>query len=139
MKHIIQFVSERLKISKDKFRQSIFDEIQPIENPSGSLVDNLYDALEAWIRRDQEDNKYDLLRIYGYEDNLPLFNAVYYVSGLNINISDYTIVLECQHINTGAYNKVSHIALSKIAIILGNGDKDKGYGVIQYIINDIDM
>lgn len=139
MKSLEQHIHERLVLSKDKSHQSAFDSIKPIENPSGNLVDYLYDALEAWIIRYQEDNKYDLLRVYGSEDNLPLFNAVYYVSGLNINISDYTIVLECKHINTGTYNKVSNIALSKIATILGNGDKHKGYGVIDYIIKDIDM
>lgn len=138
MKSLEQHIHERLILSKDK-SNSIFDNIQPISNPSGDMVDLLYDSLDAWIYRDKEDKRYDLLRVYEYKDELPLFNAVYYVSALNINISDYTIVLECKHINTGTYNKVSNIALSKIATILGNGDKHKGYGVIQYIIEDIDM
>lgn len=138
MKHIIQFVSERLKISKDKSIQSVFNEIQPIENPSGSLVDNLYDALEAWVTRQGEPN-YDLTRVYGKESDLPLFNAIYYVEALNINVANYTIALECKHNNTGERITVTRLPLSKIATILGNGDKGKGYGVIQYIIDDIDM
>ena len=139
MKTLEQHIQERLILSKTKKDDSIFDSIQPISNPSGDMIDILYDSLEAWIYKYNEDNKYDLLRVYEYENNLPLFNAVYYVYGLSINISDYTIVLECKHINTDGIIKVSKIPLSKIATILGNNDKEKGYGVIDYIIKDIDM
>lgn len=139
MKTLGQHIQERLVLTKNKRGDSIFDSIQPIKNPSGDMVDILYDSLEAWITRYQEDTKYDLLRVYEYEDNLPLFNAVYYVYGLNINTDDYTIVLECKHINTDGVIKVSKIAISRLATILGNNDKEKGYGVIDYIIKDIDM
>lgn len=138
MKSLEQHIHERLVLSKDK-RSSIFDNIQPISNPSGDMADILYDSLDAWIYRDKEDERYDLLRVYESEGELPLFNAVYCVSGLNINKQEYTIMLECKHINIGGIVGVSKIPLSKIANILGNNDKDKGYGVIDYIIKDIDM
>lgn len=138
MKSLEQHIHERLVLSKDK-RNSIFDNIQPISNPSGDMADILYDSLDAWIYRDKEDERYDLLRVYESEDELPLFNAAYYVSGLNINKQEYTIMLECKHINIGGTVGVSRIALSKLATILGNNDKEKGYGVIDYIIKDIDM
>lgn len=138
MKSLEQHIRERLVLSKDK-RNSIFDNIQPISNPSGDMADILYDSLDAWIYRDKEDERYDLLRVYGSEDELPLFNAVYYVSGLNINKQEYTIMLECKHINIDSNVGISKIPLSKIATILGNNDKEKGYGVIDYIIKDIDM
>ena len=131
-------ISERLVLSKDK-RNSIFDNIQPISNPSGDMLELLYDSLDAWIYRDKEDERYDLLRVYESEDELPLFNAAYYVSGLNINKQEYTIMLECTHINIGGIVGVSKLPLSRIATILGNNDKEKGYGVIDYIIKDIDM
>ena len=138
MKSLEQHIYERLVLSKDK-RSSIFDNIQPISNPSGDMADILYDSLDAWIYRDKEDERYDLLRVYESEDELPLFNAAYYVSGLNINKQEYTIMLECKHINIGCTVGVSKLQLSRIATILGNNDKDKGYGVIDYIIKDIDM
>lgn len=138
MKSLEQHIHERLILSKDK-SNSIFDNIQPISNPSGDMVDLLYDSLDAWIYRDKEDKRYDLLRVYEYKDELPLFNAVYYVSGLNINKQEYTIVLECKHINEDSNVGISKLPLSRIATILGNNDKEKGYGVIDYIIKDIDM
>ena len=138
MKSLEQHIHERLILSKNK-SNSTFDNIQPISNPSGDMVDLLYDSLDAWIYRDKEDKRYDLLRVYEYKDELPLFNAVYYVSGLNINKQEYTIVLECKHINEDSNVGISKLALSRIATILGNNDKEKGYGVIDYIIKDIDM
>lgn len=138
MKSLEQHIHERLVLSKDK-RSSIFDNIQPISNPSGDMTDILYDSLDAWIYRDKEDERYDLLRVYESKDELPLFNAAYYVSGLNINKQEYTIMLECKHINIGGTVGVSKLPLSRIATILGNNDKEKGYGVIDYIIKDIDM
>ena len=138
MKSLEQHIHERLVLSKDK-RNSIFDNIQPISNPSGDMIDNLYDSLDAWIYRAKEDERYNLLRVYEYKDELPLFNAVYYVSGLNINKQEYTIILECKHINEDSNVNISKIPLSRIATILGNNDKEKGYGVIDYIIKDIDM
>ena len=62
MKSLEQHIHERLVLSKDK-RGSIFDNIQPISNPSGDMTDILYDSLDAWIYRDKEDDRYDLLRI----------------------------------------------------------------------------
>lgn len=138
MKSLEQYIHERLVLSKDK-RNSIFDNIQPISNPSGDMIELLYDSLDAWIYRDKEDERYDLLRVYGTEDELPLFNAAYYVSGLNINKQEYTIMLECKHINIDDTISVSKLPLSRIATILGNDDKEKGFGVIDYIIKDIDM
>lgn len=138
MKSLEQHIYERLVLSKNK-SSLIFDNIQPISNPSGDMADILYDSLDAWIYKDKEDKRYDLLRVYESADALPLFNAVYYVSGLNINKQEYTIVLECKHINEDSNVGISKLPLSRIATILGNDDKEKGFGVIDYIIKDIDM
>lgn len=135
MKSLEQHINERLVLSKNK-SSSIFDNIKPISNPSGDMIDILYDSLDAWIYRDKEDERYDLLRVYESEDELPLYKNLFMVASLSIDKTTYRIQYDIFH-NGKIVERFT--SLSELAKILGKGDMQKGYGVIDYIIKDIDM
>jgi hypothetical protein len=131
-------IHEKLQISRSKKIEYPFDTIKPIKTNEYNVIEELYNALDAWIYRYKESDSYDLLKIYGVESNLPVTDDDLILISLSIDKTRFSIICNFKDINTGTIEKIDNYGVSIITRLLGKGDKEKGYGVINYIIEDID-
>lgn len=146
MKNLKQHIQEKLQITRNSVK-TVFDSIQPISITDKNTISKTFDYLWGALGDQQyiygNGLKYSLDRIYG--KNLPEFKTdlfgykdkKYKVTELFID-SDYSnrINANLEGINTGNKKQWIFIYLSDLAEVLGKGNKEKGYGVIDYIINE---
>lgn len=138
MKNLLQHIKEKLQVSNAK-TSTPFDDFKDTPKSVKEITDNALSKLN--------DNEYDLVNIYG--DDLPtLWRSLEFedkdTKVLNITSNGREFIVEFsthyEQSNAKTYKEAFSRQLSELNVlvkILGKGDINKGWCVLEYLSEDI--